>query len=451
MTPLISLSILGITFSLFIFFYLRKRKFGVFHLGIILIALSVLDVFIPALMWSIYGMPETKPAGAGYLLDNEIVFNGMVFYLLFYLIMFVFIVHQPHNVNNNTSTSVAISKKRLKISLLICLLLATSSLLITIGQYGGVMEWFWGKVQFRWEASTVAHTGNNFLETVILSFDWRIILNLLILAALYYRDSLNNNLLYKWILPLIAILFSFTTFFRGSILLLIFGFIFVEMARLQYGNIQSKLYKALKNNKKKTIQGFVLAVGLFVTYGVIRDTYSAKTWDEESTSSLFSGLYNILSQGEGLSSISYIVNDYSSTSESVNVSHLNGKTYIDMLLLPVPRSIYLSKPEWYGITDITLAMGWFRSSQSAVSIPGEAFANFGWVGLLMAPVFGSLFRFLYLLSARVGSKYLLIYPGITIYMLFIGNWMSFTGIMTQIPSFIIMMLLLKFIINITSS
>ena len=58
--------------------------------------------------------------------------------------------------------------------------------------------------------------------------------------------------------------------------------------------------------------------------------------------------------------------------------------HILMLLLLIPRAIYKSKPEWYGIDDITTGMGWPSSSQSAVTMPGETYANFGWFGLFVA-------------------------------------------------------------------
>jgi len=131
--------------------------------------------------------------------------------------------------------------------------------------------------------------------------------------------------------------------------------------------------------------------------------------------------------GQGLNGVAYVVSAYSSSTP-----YFWGKTYLDMLLLPVPRWIYSSKPDWYGIDDITRAMGWPDTTQSAVTIPGEAFANFGWFGLPVALVFGVIFWALYALSARAATRNLVIFPSVTFYVLFVTNWMSMTGLMNQL-------------------
>ena len=71
-----------------------------------------------------------------------------------------------------------------------------------------------------------------------------------------------------------------------------------------------------------------------------------------------------------------------------DLDFLMGKTYIDMLLLPIPRAIYKSKPEWYGIDDITTGMGWPSSSQSAVTMQVKLTQIFGWFGLFVAVFYG---------------------------------------------------------------
>jgi len=50
--------------------------------------------------------------------------------------------------------------------------------------------------------------------------------------------------------------------------------------------------------------------------------------------------------------------------------------------MPVARSIYPSKPAWYGIGNRTRGMRWPESTQSAVSPQREYYANFGLWGIL---------------------------------------------------------------------
>ena len=82
--------------------------------------------------------------------------------------------------------------------------------------------------------------------------------------------------------------------------------------------------------------------------------------------------------------------------------------------MPIPRAIYKSKPEWYGIDDITTGMGWPSSSQSAVTMPGEAYANFGWFGLFVAVFYGVFFGlFLKFINSR-GGVYTTLYASVII-------------------------------------
>lgn len=445
MGVVVILSLIGIAFSYFVFRAAINTSYGIFHISIILMGLSILDVFMPALIWSIYGIPAKISIYTAYSLDFQMLANGLVYYLTFYFIMISITLFQTRAEKTKSQYEIHIKKNMLNILLGISLTLALLDLYLTIISHGGISTWFWDKIHLRWIANTDTHTGGIFIETLLKSIDWRGIFNILMLTAFYYRKRLNNKNIYTFILPSAAFLLALTTFYRGSILLLALGLVFVEYMRVKRYNTDHKVKHIIKNNKKKIYKGILVAVTLFIIVGAIRGSFSSKAWNDNSNVSEIAysnEAIKVLSQGSGLSSISYIVEDFNRKTDL-----LMGKTYIDMLLLPIPRIIYTSKPKWYGITDITLAMNWPESSQSAVTIPGEAYANFGWMGLVLAIIFGLLFRYLYYLTVRPDSIYLTIYPGVVIYIIFSANWMSFTGIMNQLDNFLIGVFILTFILK----
>jgi hypothetical protein len=151
-------------------------------------------------------------------------------------------------------------------------------------------------------------------------------------------------------------------------------------------------------------------------------------------------LPTFITAGHGLLGISHIVAEYGQS-----VPFLGGKTYFDMLLLPVPRTIYTAKPAWYGIDDITRGLGWPESTQSAVTMPGEAFANFGLFGLLMAIPMGLLFGQLEKTMRVNIIRYLLLGPTVFFQMVAVTNWMSFTGFMNAAQLLIILLFITSYI------
>jgi hypothetical protein len=126
-------------------------------------------------------------------------------------------------------------------------------------------------------------------------------------------------------------------------------------------------------------------------------------------------------RGEGLVGLSSIIAYYPSHQQ-----FLGGQTIRDMLLLPVPRSIWHDKPAWYGIAQITRGEGEPASTQSAVTIPGELYANFGPLGLLGMLFYGTLFGFFHKL--RNGRRFRYAYAAILLPLMFVTFWMSTTGL-----------------------
>ena len=245
-------------------------------------------------------------------------------------------------------------------------------------------------------------------------------------------------------MPVISILFALTTSHRGSILLFLIGLFFVEYIRIyihrknnyesSYGFGRESLYKP------KYIIFSIFLIGTFLFYGVIRTSIENAVKGNEANET--SMIYDILNQGSGLQGISSVVRRYGN-----DLNFLMGKTYIDMMLLPIPRSIYTSKPILYGIQDISLDMGWTNSSgnlanEAAITLPGEAYANFGWFGLFIALLYGTFFGLLLRFIHYKGGIYIVLYPTVVIPVIFMSNWMSFTGTMNRlIPTLMIFFML----------
>jgi len=193
------------------------------------------------------------------------------------------------------------------------------------------------------------------------------------------------------------------------------------------------------NKPRYYVFAFVI-VSAFLTYGALRGAYIDEALNRESSGE--SAVYKVFIQGSGIQGISGVMRRYGE-----DLDFLMGKTYIDMLLLPIPRVIYTSKPDWYGIDDITTGMGWASSTQSAVTMPGEAYANFGWFGLFIAVLYGMSFGvFLRFINSK-GGIYTVLYPSIMIQVIFVSNWMAFTGIMNMFFTTLFTMSML-FLINV---
>src|SRR5713226_2840046 len=79
------LGISGLLFSAFILLAFRKHAFGFFHVLAVLFLLASVDVFAPAVLWSISERPPAPewqtPA------SMESVVEGLVVYIVFYLFL----------------------------------------------------------------------------------------------------------------------------------------------------------------------------------------------------------------------------------------------------------------------------------------------------------------------------------------------------------------------------
>jgi oligosaccharide repeat unit polymerase len=406
----------------FLMVFVFQSKLSVFSFASIFVALACIDVIIPSFLWSLYGLP-VRPYWFRPLNESSIL-NGLLFYILF-LMLFLFSYYLVIRKASTKALSLMAVKKMNQTALMSLLLffsfMSVVSLLYEIIFMGGFAEWLVAKFTLRFQNDLGAiYTSPLSLITHLIP--WRIMLISLVYIGFLYRDFLtkkNRNFLY--LLAFIALLLTLSTSYRGSILVYFLGFAFVEFIRFKY----FLLDKQKKVQYKKIFFLALLAALIFIVYGSLRDS-SVNDFKGVSSEKSSSEVYRILSQGSGIEGVSSIMREYGMTSD-----FMYGKTYIDMLLMPIPRSIYSSKPEWYGIDDITRGMGWPASTQSAVTMAGEAYANFSYFGLIVAIFYGVSFAVI----TRVvisSSMFIVLYPTVVIQLILVTNWMGFTGFMNAL-------------------
>ncbi len=427
---LLVLAFQGALLCAMVIYVCSRGPFWCFHPLVLLFGLAFVDTVIPAVLWALWGIRSARSPSEP-LLYGDLV-SGLGVYLLGYLLFVVsFSVLNVRAAKIDHSARWVLKSRVFWVLLFLLLGVTLLELWATISEYGSAADWFAHKIKHRWDGKLIESVQPLWIR-ILSRFPSRAGFNLVVLVGFYYRHYLKRPLVLGLLFPLVALAIACTTFFRGSILLLILALAFVEFMRLSMLDGVS-----VKAAKRKATQWAVLSMVLFLLYGAIRRDFEARAWGSQGDSESY--ILKVINQGSGLRGISYIVKNYGE-----HVRYLWGKTYIDMLLFPVPRSLYTTKPEWYGIDDITRGMGWSHSTQAAVTIPGEAFANFGWCGVVFVmPVFGMFFGIMYRYCSQNRSPLMFLYPAVIMYMLFVSSWMAFTGIALRSIQLIVCVLLLK--------
>ena len=80
-------------------------------------------------------------------------------------------------------------------------------------------------------------------------------------------------------------------------------------------------------------------------------------------------------------------------------NYQNGNTYFGIFTEFIPRFLWTSKPIYnighdFGV-DYGILAGSFINASVGMSVPGEAYLNFGWFGILVGIFYGLLYRFVY--------------------------------------------------------
>ena len=211
--------------------FLQNRMFIFFHVVTFLIILSIIDVFIPAIIWINFGDIDIPP----WLdpLTNQELIRSVLFYSVFYIIMILIIlVTSRKNLQIfllSFQKSFAPLKKRLKLFLFIIGGMFCIGLLIEIMNSGGLGQWIFDNFTVRFNPVV---KDQNLITRVFDFIPWRSMFNTLCLLGFFFRFKFNSPILYGLVVPIFGILFAITTSFRGSIFSFLLGLLFMENLRI---------------------------------------------------------------------------------------------------------------------------------------------------------------------------------------------------------------------------
>lgn len=320
-------------------------------------------------------------------------------------------------------------------------------LLVDIVNSGSLSEYLAIKIQRNYGSRTEY---TNALEAILFQLApiMRTIFTMLVGVLFFFREKYSRPYLWGIVLPVIGWLVVATTFFRGSQIIYFLSLFILEwQRRKEVTNLDMHALPNKKSGGKGKVKGafILLLVGslLFVSYGTIRNYYNSSSESQNNALSIESSflLEGVrLIRGEGLVGYTRIINAYPESA-----AYLEGKTYLDMMLLIVPRAIYTSKPDWYGVSDITRGIGSPETTQDAVTIPGEAYANFGPFGMPLVAVFGAFYGFFY--KYRNHPRYKFAYAFVVVPSIFVSFWMSLTGLVNNMQVFPFALLVLLLVIQ----
>lgn len=387
---------------------------------ILFLAMTTIDVLVPAALYFPTGSPLRDALFLGSEIDYVIGPAAVVASLSVVLFVCGYLV---------TGSAPVRSVVRPPMSALISIPRAYLVLAVSTGAYGwGLWAQLGGKgsvdtfvadtLAARFAGTAAEWTDVGVWSKVFLPLAF---LAIGVLFATRERAPVTRGVL----LPMLGVGLAVTTFFRGTILMFVIGLLIVETGRRrdQWAAEPGRVAAELRRSIAPLLIVGAVGVAGFVGYGAVRNYLTLRDIERDVTPS--TGLRIELERyvrGEGLIGIAAILDYYPRKR-----AFLDGRTIRDMLLLPIPRAVWPEKPTWYGIDDITRGMGWAESSQSAVTMPGELYANFGYAGIALMFVWGAVFgafrRF------RYGSRFRFLYAFQLVPVMFTTCWMAFTGFM----------------------
>jgi hypothetical protein len=433
---IISLSLASLALSLLLAGILGRKN--LFHPAVFFLLFATIDVFFPALYWAAFGQVN-NPEWLKPLSSDQLLF-GLNFYVV-YLAVFIVCMLAVDGAGRPRLADSDISRRfqlRLLYTTGALLLLTLLKLALEAVAFGGLEAWFWSRLVFA--AGLEVADARGTASSPLVALPLRETFQAAVGVGFFYRKKFVK---WRWAVtfffPAVAMALAMSTFLRGTVLTCAITLIFAEAMRRRSLVVRLDAPRSVGRRSRLLFVTLIAVFFSIYAFGAVRDSFrgvasSAGDANMELTVPTF------LTAGHGLLGLSHITSEYGNTTQ-----HILGATYIDMLLLPIPRSIYTSKPEWYGIDDITRGMGWPASTQSAVTMPGEAFANFGFFGLLVAIPFGLMFGWFHSFSRVSQTRYLLLGPVIFFQVVSVANWMSFTGVMNSVPLIALLVMLGGFI------
>ncbi len=288
------------------------------------------------------------------------------------------------------------SVARLMVVLGLCYAAFLANQVQLIQQYGGLQSYIDTFVKLR---RTLELADRSFIETFILTASLMARDLILMLTAVLFALR-GKGAHWVWVLVLLGLAVSLSTFYRGTIFVYMLMLAAGEQQRLQLlysetkrangGYLASARAGAAARNALVSRPAFlvVLAFMGLTAVGAVRTFLAGPLWGATVTAqeSLRAELDRFI-EGPGLYGLTAIMEHFPAAQD-----FMDGQTIFHQLARWVPRAIWSSKPEAYGASEIHAALGYPESTLSAITIPGEFYANFGPSGVLLMLVVGFFVR-----------------------------------------------------------
>tara|TARA_B100000575_G_scaffold282606_1_gene274520 strand:- start:407 stop:1708 length:1302 start_codon:yes stop_codon:yes gene_type:complete len=373
------------------------------------------DILLPILIASEFFHVNTLDSG----FSRNAILKSLIatfFGFSFFCIGYFFIINKNQEGNINTFK---VELKIVYVVLIFFISLYAYILYTIISDFSSLLAWAEHSSHYRWAVGLSGQSGDEKKYLVELMPFCRIII--FVLIGVVCKNSKNINLKILFLVS-IGFIISATSFFRGTILVFAIGLYNIYSSKTRIIGVDKKPGFDLKK-----LTFLLMPLFLFLLAGNVRSKLGSGFIGIDNNYSVIKELQANIA-GHGLYGISMIISHYPD-----KIGYFSGKTIIDMLLLPIPRSIYTSKPEWYGIDDITRKMGLPESSQTAVTMPGELIANFGMIGLPIMILVGIFYGYA-MINCNKNNVIFYIYSFWVFQSISIMNWMGFTGLINSIIS-----------------
>lgn len=405
----------------------------------IFLGMAVIDVFLPGLLFLCFGMLK-QPEWREPLEDEGLIAALLVFTasILCFAGGYFYCARRGWRTHVSQSRPVvhatALNLRLVYLALCVSGTWYLWTLLVNVSTAGSFSAYLTNMLITRWKPEATEFS--NIYEFVFTRVGSSMMTVFLTIVGMlfFYRKTYHHEVLWGVVLPCVGWLFTLTTFFRGSQLAYCVALVAVETIRLKSlpraripKQPRETIRGLLAGNYRKILGLTLLGILLFVAYGTARNYYSSQVGDAVGISTTesvrFEGERFI--RGESLISLASIMAFYPQKGD-----YLYGKTLLDMSLLFIPRYLWASKPEWYGIDDITRGMGWAETTQNAVTMPGELYANFGLVGIPLMAGFGAIFGGFY--TYRYDPHFRFVYAFVFLPCMLVVFWMSYTGLINSL-------------------
>ncbi len=414
-----------------------RRTHELFTPWLLFLVYAILDVFLPAAVF-LAGNPPTLASWMVPLRKEDIATATLLYLvsLAFFAGGYFFVSRRTRDEEGATAwqalADVRVNVRYVYVGLVVAGGWYVSHQLTLMNQAGSFDVYL--SERFRQRFRPEIFESRNVLDFVFNQFAPSMLPLFLVLVGVlfFFRHRYGRPILWGWVLPVVAWLLTLTTFYRGYQLNFFLSLAFIESCRVRAVNVGPAAAPAtIGSTRTKTVTTrtkvlAAVAVLVFLVYGAYREYNSSFTYGRPVTvTAAISSQGGELVRGWGTVGLASILHAYEDGG-----SRLGGTSVVTTLFMPVPRPVWPGKPERYGAEEVTRRMGWPSTTQSAITVPGELYANFGLLGLPAMAALGFLFRYVY--RRRLDPRLFFAYAFFVPHAVLLTHWMSATGLMTSL-------------------